>query len=91
MVELDTLIARGSPLEAASLDGLEDGVWLRVERAQTKSRERTVRVAALCVAAAIGGVTGGVKAPAIETGRSELSIFSPRMAATPLGIRSTLG
>ena len=38
MVELDTLIARGSPLEAASLDGLEDGVWLRVERAQTKSR-----------------------------------------------------
>lgn len=91
MIELDDLIARGPAGSVAALDGLEDGVWTRVERAHAKSHERTVRVAALCVAAAIGGVAGGVTAPAIETGRSELSIFSPRLAATPLDVRSVLG
>jgi hypothetical protein len=91
MVELDTLIARGSPVEAASLDGLEDGVWRRVEQAQNRTRDRSLRFAALGIAAAIGGVAGGMTAPTVETGRSELSIFSPRIAATPLGIRSTLG
>lgn len=91
MAELDTLIARDTPLKAASLDGLEDGVWRRVEQAQNRMRERSLRVAALGIAAVIGSVAGGMTAPTVEAGRSELSIFSPRMAAAPLGVRSTLG
>jgi len=91
MAELDILIARASPLKAASLDGLEDGVWRRVEQVQNRTRERSLRFAALGIAAIVGGVAGGMTTPTVETGRSELSIFSPRMAATPLAVRSNLG
>lgn len=91
MTDLDTLIVRGSPDAVIALDGLEDGVWSRVDQARSKARERTVRLAALGVAAVIGGVAGGVTAPDIQTAPSELSIFSPRMAATPLDVRSALG
>lgn len=91
MTDLDTLIIRGSHDAALALDGLEDGVWSRVDRARSEARERSLRLAALGVAAAIGGVTGGVTAPATQTTPSELSIFSPRMAATPLDLRSALG
>lgn len=91
MTDLDTLIVRGSQDAVRALDGLEDGVWSRVDQARSKARERTVRLAALGAAAVIGGVAGGVTAPDIQPTPSELSIFSPRMAATPLDVRSALG
>lgn len=91
MTDLDTLIAETPSSRAEGLDGLEDGVWRRVAQAQARSRERKLRVAALCVAAGIGGVVGGVSAPAVDQGRSELTVFSPRMAAAPLDMRSVLG
>lgn len=91
MTELDTLIARTAPIRASPLDGLEDGVWRRVAQVQAKARERTLRLAALGVAASIGGVAGAVSSPSIEVDRGELSIFSPRMAATPLDVRRALG
>ncbi|MBJ7447140.1 MAG: hypothetical protein JHC81_06355 [Brevundimonas sp.] len=91
MTDLDTLIAQTPSSRAEALDGLEDGVWNRVAQTQARSRERKLRVAALCVAAGIGGVAGGVSAPAVDQGRSELTVFSPRMAAAPLDMRSVLG
>ncbi len=91
MTDLDTLIAQTPSSRAEALDGLEDGVWNRVAQTQARSRERKLRVAALCVAAGIGGVAGGVSSPAVERGQSELTVFSPRMAATPLDMRSVLG
>ena len=91
MTDLDTLIMRGAASADVALDGLEDGVWSRVDQARSKARDRSLRLAALGVAAVIGGVAGGMTAPAIEGTPSELSIFSPRMAATPLDVRSALG
>lgn len=91
MTDLDTLIIRGAASADVALDGLEDGVWSRVDQARSKARERSLRLAALGVAAVIGGVAGGVTPPAIQTTPGELSIFSPHMAATPLDVRSALG
>lgn len=91
MIDLDTLIAQTQSSRAEVLDGLEDGVWRRVAQTQARARARKLRVAAICVAAGIGGVTGGVSSPAVERGQSELTVFSPRMAATPLDMRSVLG
>ena len=91
MTDLETLIIRGSADTDLALDGLEDSVWSRVDQARSKARARSLRLAALGVAAVIGGVAGGVAAPAIQTTPGELSIFSPRMAATPLDVRSALG
>lgn len=91
MTDLDTLIAQTPSSHAQGLDGLEDGVWNRVAQTQARSRERKLRVAALCVAAGIGGVAGGMSAPAFDKGRSELTVFSARMAAAPLDMRSVLG
>lgn len=91
MTELDTLIAREATGTSAGLDCLEHDVWSRVERLQAKARERSLRVTALGVAAVIGGITGGVMAPAGQTSPTELSIFSPRLAASPLDVRSALG
>jgi hypothetical protein len=91
MTDLDTLIAQTQSSRAEGLDGLEDGVWNLVAQTQARARERKLRVAALCVAAGIGGVAGGVSAPAMDQGQSELTVFSPRMAATPLDMRSVLG
>lgn len=91
MTDLETLIIRGAAGTDLALDGLEDSVWSRVDQARSKARERNLRLAALGVAAVIGGVAGGVAAPAIQTIPGELSIFSPRMATTPLDVRSALG
>ncbi len=91
MTDLDTLIIRGAASADVVIDGLEDGVWSRVDQARSKARDRSLRLAALGVAAVIGGVAGGVVAPASQTTPSELSIFSSRMAATPLDVRSALG
>lgn len=91
MTELDKLIARAAPSGTSPLDHLEDGVWSRVAQAQAKGRDRTLRFAALGVAAGIGGLAGVVSEPRIGVDRGELSIFSPRMAATPLDIRRALG
>lgn len=91
MIDLDTLILRGAVSTDIALDGLEDGVWSRVDQARSKAHERSLRLAALGVAAAIGGVTGGVTGPGVQTTPSELSIFSARMATTPLDVRSALG
>lgn len=91
MTDLDTLIAQTQWSRAEGLDGLEDGVWNRVAQTQARARGRKLRLAALCVAAGIGGVAGGVSAPAGNQGQSELTVFSPRMAATPLDMRSVLG
>jgi hypothetical protein len=91
MTELDTLIARDATGTSTGLDSLEHDVWSRVKRVQAKARERSLRVTALGVAAAIGGITGGVMAPVSQTSPTELSIFSPRLAASPLDVRSALG
>jgi hypothetical protein len=91
MTELDTLITQAAPSGAFTLEGLEDGVWSRVAQAQAKGRDRTLRVAALGVAAGIGGLAGAVSEPQIGVDRGELSIFSPRMAATPLDVKRALG
>jgi len=91
MTELDTLIARTVPFGASTLDGLEDGVWSRVAQARAKWRDRNLRFAALGVAACIGGLAGAMSQPHIGVDRSELSIFSPRMAATPLDVKRALG
>lgn len=91
MTELDTLITREATGTSAGLDSLEHDVWSRVERVQAKTRERSLRVTALGVAAAIGGITGGVMAPVGQASPTELSIFSPRLAASPLDVRSALG
>jgi len=91
MTDLNTLIAQTQSSQAEGLDGLEDGVWNLVAQTQARARERKLRFAALCVAAAIGGVAGGVSVPAVNQGQSELTVFSPRMAATPLDMRSVLG
>lgn len=91
MTDLDTLIAQTPPSTAEGLEGLEEDVWNRVALTQARARGRRLRVAALCVAAGIGGVAGGVSAPAVDRGRSELTVFSPRIAATPLDMRSVLG
>lgn len=91
MTELDTLIIQAAPSRASTLDGLEDGVWSRVAEAQAKSRDRALRFAALGVAAGIGGLGGAISQPHIGVDRGELSIFSPRMAATPLDMRRALG
>jgi len=91
MTDLDTLITRAAPSGASTLDGLEDGVWSRVAQAQAKGRDRTLRFAALGVAAGIGGLAGALSEPQIGVDRGELSIFSPRMAATPLDVRRALG
>jgi len=91
MTELDILIARAAPAGASTLDGLEDGVWSRVAQAQAKGRDRTLRFAALGVAAGIGGLAGALSEPQTGVDRGELSIFSPRMAASPLDVRSALG
>lgn len=91
MTDLDTLIAETPSSHAEGLDGLEDGVWNRVAQTQARARDRKLRVAALCVAAGIGGVAGGMSAPTVDQGQSELTVFSPRMAATPLDMRSVLG
>ncbi len=91
MTELDTLIARAAPFGTSTLDGLEDGVWRRVARTQANGRDRSLRVAALGVAAGIGGLAGAMSEPHIGVDRGELSIFSPRMAATPLDVRRALG
>jgi hypothetical protein len=91
MTELDTLIIQATPSRASTLDGLEDGVWSRVAEAQAKSRDRALRFAALGVAAGIGGLAGAMSQPLIVVDRGELSIFSPRMAATPLDMRRALG
>lgn len=91
MTELDTLIARAAPCGASALDGLEDDVWSRVAQAQAKGRDRALRYAALGVAAGIGGLAGALSEPQVAVDRGELSIFSPRMAATPLDVRSALG
>lgn len=91
MTDLDTLIGQTPSPRTEGLDALEDGVWNRVAQTQARARERKLRVAALCVAAGIGGVAGGVSSPAVERSQSELTVFSPRMAATPLDMRSVLG
>ena len=91
MTGIDTLIAPTPSSRAEGLDGLEASVWKRVAQTQARARERKLRVAALCVAAGIGGVAGGVSAPAGNQGQSELTVFSPKMAATPLDMRSVLG
>ncbi len=91
MTELDTLITQAGPAGASTLDGLEDGVWSRVARAQAKGRDRTLRFTALGVAAGIGGLAGVVSEPHAGVDRGELSVFSPRMAATPLDVRRALG
>lgn len=91
MTELDTLIARATPPGASTLDDLEDAVWRRVAQTQAKGHARTLRVAALGVAAGIGGLAGAMSEAHIGVDRGELSIFSPRMAATPLDVRSALG
>jgi hypothetical protein len=91
MMELDSLLARAVPPTPAGLDGLEDGVWRRVGRVETRRRERRLRAAALGLAALVGGLAGGVTTPRFEAPRGELSIFSPHMAATPLDIRGVLG
>lgn len=91
MTALDTLIIQAAPSGASTLDGLEDGVWSRVAQAQAKGRDRTLRFAALGVAAGIGGLAGMITEPQIGGDRGELSIFSPRMAATPLDVKRALG
>lgn len=91
MTDLDTLIIRGAASANVALDDLEDRVWSRVDQARSEAHERSLRLAALGVAAVIGSVAGGMTAPAIQTASSELSIFSPRMATTPLDVRNALG
>lgn len=91
MTDLDTLIGQTPSPRTEGLDVLEDDVWNRVAQTQARARERKLRLAALCVAAGIGGAAGGVSAPPVEQGQSELTVFSPRMAATPLDMRSVLG
>ncbi len=91
MTDLDILIGRTPSPRAECLDGLENDVWSRVAQREARTRERKLRIAALCVAAGVGGLAGGVSAPAVEPGQGELTVFSPRMAATPLGMRSVLG
>ncbi|MBA4000495.1 MAG: hypothetical protein C0461_07875 [Brevundimonas sp.] len=91
MTNLEALIALTPPSRIATLDDLEEGVWDRVAVAQARVRQRTLRVAALCVAAGIGGIAGGVSAPSIEQEPGDLAVFSPRMATTPLDMRSILG
>lgn len=91
MTDLETLIARGLMPGHDALEGVEARVWSRVSAAQARQRERKLRVAALCLAAGIGGVAGGLSAPAVDPGRSELSVFSPRLAAAPLDMRRMLG
>ena len=91
MTDLETLIAHTPNSSPEGLERLEDGVWNRVAQTEARGRERMLRVAALCVAAGIGGVAGGVSAPMADPGRSELTVFSPRMATTPLDMRSVLG
>ena len=67
MTDLDTLIAQTRSSRAERLDGLEEGVWNRVAQTEARARARKLRVAALCVAAGIGGVAGGVSAPAVKS------------------------
>ena len=91
MADLEALIAQTPPPGDKALEDLEQGVWNRVAIRRAQDRERRLRLAALCVAAGIGGIAGGVSAPASAPGPSELSLFSPRMAATPLDVRNLLG
>lgn len=91
MTDLDTLINQTASFQGSCLEGVEDGVWDRVGQARAKTRDRTFRFAALGVAAFVGGVAGVVYEPQTTVDRGELSVFSPRMAATPLDLGRALG
>ena len=91
MADLDRLIACGPAPREARLETLEDAVWARVAVRQTRAREARLRLAALAVAALVGGVMGSQIVPPASPAGGELAVFSPRVAAAPLDLRSTLG
>lgn len=90
MSKLDILIAEASSF-AASLDGVEAGVWMRVTRAEQRREQRRRRAAALGIAAVIGGLAGGVSTTPMVTHQGELAIFNPRVAPMALQLMGPVG
>lgn len=91
MADLDRLIADGPTPGGARLDTLEDAVWARVALRRSKEREARLRLSALAVAALVGGVMGSQIVPPSKPAGGDLAVFSPRVAAAPLDLRSALG
>jgi len=94
MTDLDNLILKTAQTGGDGLDHLEAAVWARVSRLEAKARDRRLHLAALCAAAGVGGLTGGLAgetAPARPAAHGELAVFSTRIAAAPLDVRSLVG
>ena len=84
MMDLDSLISRTPAIASRSFDGLEQRVWREVEAHGARSRSARVRMAALTVAALVGGLSG-LAAPERSSTRSELAVFSPSVSALFVG------
>jgi hypothetical protein len=84
MMDLDSLISRTPAAARPAFDVLEQRVWREVDVRDTRIRSVRVRMAALTVAALVGGLSG-LAAPERSSTRSELAVFSPSASALFVG------
>lgn len=87
----DLLVRAAAPADAERLAGLEDAVWLRIDRARDRARMRRIRIAVVAVAVVVGVVNGGSMLLAPRPQPTELSIFTVSGALSPLATRAVRG
>jgi hypothetical protein len=82
--DMDGLIGVVEPVDAARLAGVEAAVWARVAEHKDRARIGQVRVAAVAVALAVGGMNGGLMLFAPRPEPSEMRIFTVSAGLSPL-------
>jgi len=82
--DMDRLIGAVAPGDGMRLAGLEDAVWARIDTRRERIRAAQVRVAAVSMAFAIGGVNGGLMLLAPPPEPSEMRIFTVSAGLSPL-------
>lgn len=82
--DMDRLIGVVEPVDAARLAGVEQAVWVRIGRHRDRVRVAQVRVAAVAVALAVGGMNGGLMLFAPRPEPSEMRIFTVSAGLSPL-------
>ncbi len=82
--DMERLIGRASPGDAARLDGVEGAVWARIGERRDRVRMTRVRGAAVAFALVVGVANGGLMVLVPRPEPSEMRIFTVSAGLSPL-------
>ena len=82
--EMNGLISAEAPGDAASLVGMEDAVWARINVQASRTRAEQVRFAVVALALGIGVANGGLMLTVPRPEPSEMRIFTVSAGLFPL-------